>query len=271
MLKTKTGLFSFVFILVLFACVNNNTNKNTIKNQKKEELIIYCENAVAPPINELIKKFEKEFGCKITIRNDCVQNLIGLINYSHRGDIFIPSSIHSFEVLRKGTTEELTDSVFLGYNSLVFMVKKGNPQNFNGDVSSLTSDKFAVIIANPETSSLGYETQKILIKWNIYEDVLNHVVALSADSKGLIKSLKNNRADIVINFASTIFINGSRNFIDIIPFDEEHRCELEVYAGILSTSENVELARSFMQYMNNPEGISVFNKYGFSKRKSLIF
>jgi len=271
MFKAKTGLFLFVFSLVLFGCINRDRDKKSVEKQKKEELIIYCENAVAPPIYELIKKFEKEFNCKITIQNDCAQNLIGLINYSHKGDIFIPSSLHAFNVLRQGTNEHLIDSVFLGYNSLVFMVKKGNPKNFNGDISLLTSDDFAVIIANPEMSSLGYETRRILMEWNIYEDVLNHVVALTADSKGLIKSLKNDQADVVINFASTIFINDSRNYIDIIPFDEEHHSEMEVYAGVLSTSKNVELARSFMEYVNNPEGASVFNKYGFSKRKSLIF
>ncbi len=271
MLKANLLVFLFVISVVFSACINDFSKKNTAKEQGKEELIIYCENAVAPPIYELIKSFEKTYNCKITIQNDCAQNLIGLINYSHKGDIFIPSSSHSFNVLRQKTTEHLTDSVFLGYTSLVFMVKKGNPKNFTGDFSLLTSDEFAVIIANPETSSLGYETRKVLVKWNIYNDVLNNVVSLSTDSKGLITSLKNNKADVVINFASTIYINGSRNYIDIIPFDSKHRCEIEVYAGILSTCKNVDLAKSFMAYVNNPEGISVLNKYGFSKRKSLIF
>jgi len=271
MLKAKIGFILLIFSVVFSACGNGFREKSVLKKQKKEELIIYCENAVAMPIYELKKKFEKENNCKIIIQNDCAQNLIGLINYSHKGDIFIPSSMHSFNVLREKTVEQITDSIFLGYNSLVFMVRKGNPKNFNGDVSLLTSDEYAVIIGNPETSSLGFETKKMLVKWGIYEDVLNHVVSLSTDSKGLIKSIKNNQADVVINFASSIFINGSRNYIEIIPFDSEHFCELEVYAGVLSTTTNPDLAKSFMAYVNNTRGISVLKKYGFSKRKSLIF
>jgi len=271
MLKAKIGFILLVFSVVFWACNNDVRSKSATKEQKNKELIIYCENAVAPPIYELKKKFEKKYKCKVIIQNDCAQNLIGLINYSNKGDIFIPSSVHSFNELCEKTDEQVIDSVFLGYNSLVFMVRKGNPKSFNGDVMRLISDDYAVIIANPETSSLGFETRNVLKRWKIYEDILNNVVALSTDSKGLIKSLKDNRADVVINFASTIYINGSRNYIDIIPFDEEHHCEIEVYAGILSTSTNPDLARSFMAFVNNSEGKSVLNKYGFSKRKSLIF
>jgi len=271
MLKARIGFILLVFSVIFSACRNEIRTKSANKKQIKEELIIYCENAVTPPIYELKKKFEREYHCKITIQNDCAQNLIGLINYSNRGDIFIPSSVHSFNELRKKTTEHIIDSVFLGYNNLVFMVRKGNPKSFTGDVSMLTSDEYAVIIANPQTSSLGFETREVLKKWKIYENVLNHVIALSADSKGLIKSLKDNKADVVINFASTIYINGSREFIDIVPFDKDHLSEIEVYAGVLSTSTNPDLARTFMEYVNNPEGLSVLNRYGFSKRKSLIF
>ncbi len=271
MLKANFLVSFFVISVAFSACVNDFSKKNAEKKQEKKELVIYCENAIAPPIHELIKSFEKTNNCKIRIQNDCAQNLIGLINYSHKGDIFIPSSSHTFNLLREKTTEHLIDSVFLGYNNLVFMVKRGNPKNFNGDFSLLASDDLAVIIANPETSSLGYETRKILVKWNIYNEVLNNVVSLSTDSKGLIKSLKDGKADVVINFASTIYINGSRNFIEIIPFDDKHNCEIEVYAGILSTSDNIDLAKSFMAYVNNTGGTSVLNKYGFSKRKSLIF
>jgi len=269
--KAKIGFVLLIFSVIFFACKNEFKSKSANKKQKKQELLIYCENAIAPPIYEIKKQFERDFNCKVTIQNDCVQNLIGLINYSNKGDIFIPSSIHAFNVLRKKTAEHLIDSVFLGYNSLVFMVHKGNPKKFNGDFSRLASDDYAVIIANPETSSLGYETRIILEKWKIYDDVLNHVIALTADSKGLIKSIKDKKADVVINFASTIYINGSRDFIDQIPFKKDHFYEIRVYAGILSTCSNTKLARTFMDYINNSYGTTVLNKYGFSKRKSLIF
>ncbi len=271
MQQVKIILLFFILIPFLSGCRNVHKDKviNTIQNNKR--LIIYCENAVAPPIYELKKQFEKEFNCEVIIQNDCAQNLIGLINYSNKGDLFIPSSRHSFGVLREKTEEEILDSVFLGYNSVVFMVKKGNPKGFNGDLSLLASNELSLIIANPETSSLGYETRKVLIAGRIYNKVINNVISLSTDSKGLIKSLINNQADLIINFASTIHINGNINDVEIIPLESKYQKSLEVYAGILSTTNNRDLAESFMAYVNTPESKSVLMRYGFSKRKTLIF
>ena len=81
----------------------------------------------------------------------------------------------------------------------------------------------------------------------------------------------NNQADLIINFASTIHINGNINDVEIIPLESKYQKSLEVYAGILSTTNNRDLAESFMAYVNTPESKSVLMRYGFSKRKTLIF
>ncbi len=271
MRQVKNIILFFVLIPFFSGCGNTHKDKviNTIPENK--QLIIYCENAVAPPIYELKKQFEKEYNCEVIIQNDCAQNLIGLINYSNKGDLFIPSSRHSFGVLREKTKEEILDSVFLGFNSVVFMVRKGNPKGFNGELALLTSKDLSLIIANPETSSLGYETRNLLIKGEVYDKVINNVVSLTTDSRGLIKSLINKQADLIINFASTIHINGNINDVEIIPLEQKYQKALEVYAGVLSTTNNRELAESFMAYVNTPESKSVLMKYGFSKRKTLIF
>ncbi len=271
MRQLKILFIAFVLISISCECGTGHKDKYSRAIRKTKQLIIYCENAIAPPIYELKKQFEKQYNCNVIIQNDCAQNIIGLINFSNKGDLFIPSSKHSFNTLRNKTKEEITDSVFLGYNHLVFMVKKGNSKDFNGKLSLLISNNLSLIIANPETSSLGYETRKLLMEGNIYDKVLNTVISLTTDSKGLIKSLINNQADLVINFASTIHINGNINNIEIIPLEPKYQNELEVYAGVLSTSENRDLAKSFLTYVNTPESKSVLNKYGLSKRKTLIF
>ncbi len=271
MQQVKNILLIFAIILVFSECGESHKDKNINEIQKRKQLIIYCENAVTPPIYELKKQFEKQYNCEVKIQNDCAQNLISLINYSNKGDLFIPSSRHSFAILREKSGKEILDSVFLGYTSIVFMVKKGNPKGFKGNLSVLKSRDISLIIANPETSSLGYETRRVLIEGKVYDKVLNNVISLTTDSKGLIRSLTNNQADLIINFASTIHINGNISDVEIIPLEEKYQKSLEVYAGILSTSNNCKLAESFLAYVNTPKSKSVLNRYGFSKRKTLIF
>ena len=257
---------------LLLSCLEiGNQNADPLMQQTNDTLIIYCENALAPPILELKKDFENLNNCKVIIQNDCAQNLIGIINFSFEGDIFIPSARHEFDVLRKSSKVNLTDSVFLGFNSLVFMVKKGNPKKFTGELTPEILKKFAMIIANPETGSLGYETRETLKQENIYYDVLKNVISLSTDSKGLVNRIKNNEADLVINFASSVHINGSINYVDILPFKWQEQNTIKVFAGVLSTSRHKNLAQSFLDYVSSRQSKSILNKYGISKRKTLIF
>ena len=272
-IKIILFVLTFISFTSLFSSCHEAVNRkaDTVTQQPQAKLIIYCENAIAPPIIELKKDFEKKYNCEIIIQNDCAQNLIGIINFCSEGDIFIPSTKHAFDSLRKSSKVKLTDSVFLGFNKLVFMVKKGNPKKFTGKLTHDVLKKYAIIIANPETGSLGYETRKALRHEKIYRDVIKNVVSLSTDSKGLVKSIKNNEADLVINFASTIHINGSINYVDIIPFKYKRQNSLKVYAGILSTSKHKELAQSFLAYVRTRKSKSILKKYGFTKRKTLIF
>jgi len=223
------------------------------------------------PLLELKDTFEKNHNCVVRIQNDCSQNLIGLLNYSKRGDLFIPASASAFSSLVAKTDFHLTDTVFLGYNQLVYMVKKGNPLNFNGHLNSLLKSGYPLIIANPETSSLGYETKQVLSEKKIYEQLLKNVVALTSDSKGLVKSLQNNQADIVINWENTYFINGNKNHIDIIRPLSAFDKPIPVYAAALSCSREPTLAREFLNLATSASGENALRKYGFSKREPIIF
>jgi molybdate transport system substrate-binding protein len=272
----KVSHISIYYILAILFLVSScktysSKKQQANKNESPNELIVYCENAMIPPLLELKESFEKEQNCHIKIQNDCSQNLIGLIDYSKKGDLFLPGSNVAFKELRKQSSITITDSAFLGYNRLVFMVKKGNPSNFNGDLNTLTSPNTALIMANPETSTLGYETRTALKQQKIYDAVLKNVVALTTDSKGLVKSLKNDQANLVINWESSIHLNGSKRYVDIVPFHSQNEYYSEVYAGVLSCSSNPQLAQSFLTMVNNAKGKSILRKYGFSKRKTLIF
>ncbi|MCU4176800.1 substrate-binding domain-containing protein [Carboxylicivirga sp. N1Y90] len=258
--------------LALASCKHKAHEQSNNEDTNKKELLIYCENSMVGLVLDLKTEFENTHNCKIRVQNDCSKNLMGLIRYSQKGDLYIPASTYSFQNFRTETGFTLTDSIFVGYNDLVFMVKKNNPKGFIGDLKALKSDdKIAYIIADPETSSIGYETKKMLKSEKVYDRVLNNVVALSSDSKGLIKSVRNNKADVVIDWASNLNVNGNSKEVDkIIPNTEFNRL-IPVYAASLSCSSEPELTRSFLKFTNAQLNESKLSKYGFTKRKKIIF
>jgi len=259
-----------VIILFVSACSNNKNNKEISEKEDKKELIIYCENAMVAPLIKLKDKFELEKNCIVTLNNDCAQNLSSLIRYSQKGDLYIPASSAGFKKLVDKYSNYIVDSVFIGYNSLVIMALKDDVVDFKGALNELSDKKHALIIANPETSSLGYETRRLLQSKDLYNQVLQNVVSLSTDSRGLIKSLINHEAKLVINWQSDLYINEYSDKVKVFSINANEQAPSEIYAGVLSTSAYPELARDFLDYATGEEGISVFRNYGFNRRKSLV-
>lgn len=260
--------------LALFVSGCRQKQKQRIKkiSEPPKELIIYCENTMLNMVVDLKSTFEQQFKCSVTIQNDCSKNLMGIINYSTKGDIYIPSSSHSFEIFEQNTGCRLTDSLFLGYNHLVYMVKKGNPKGFNGNASLLKKKgKYAIIMANPETSSLGYETKAFLEKQQAYNSVSKSVVSLTSDSKGLVKGLKGDQADIALNWKSNIKVNGNVDYIEIVNPKSLHNNAVPIYAALMSCSSEPVLARAFLDLASKELSDSTLSHYGFSKRPTIIF
>ena len=260
---------SFLFI---GGCKQNRTRKVKKVVEPPKELVIYCENTMLNMVVDLKYMFEQKHKCNVIIQNDCSKNLMGIINYSSKGDVYIPSSSHSFADFEKNTGFYLTDSLFLGYNHLVYMVKKGNPKKFNGSTAPLKKKgKYAVIIANPETSSLGYETKAFLQKQRAYDKVLESVVSLTSDSKGLVKGLKGEQADVTLNWQSNIKVNGNVNYIEIVTPQSPYNNAIPMYAALMSCTNEPVLARAFLKFASEELNEATLSRYGFSKRPTIIF
>jgi molybdate transport system substrate-binding protein len=258
--------------LIIGGCRQKRQQRIKQASKPNKELVIYCENTMLNMVTELKSKFEAQYNCQIKIQNDCSKNLMGIVSYSSKGDIYIPSTTHSFNSFEENTGFRLTDSLFLGYNHLVYMVKKGNPKKFKGDVAPLLKKgDYAIIIANPETSSLGYETKRFLKKQKAYEAVLESVVSLTSDSKGLVKGLKENQADVTLNWKSNINVNGSVKHIDIVNPKSPYNNAFPIYAALMSCSTEPVLARAFLELASKELNESTLSRYGFSKRPTIIF
>ncbi len=105
----------------------------------------------------------------------------------------------------------------------------------------------------------------------MYEKLLPNIVALTSDSKGLVKGLKNDQADVVIDWESNLFVNGNRHYIDLIKPDLTNNHHVPIYAASLSCSSEPALTNAFFDFANSHLNETRLSKYGFTKRKTIIF
>lgn len=257
----------FILLTLLTSCVNHNHATKDPAPIYIPELIIYCENGIVAPIYEISQYFETRYRCKVTIQNGNVRNLTSMIDLANNGDLFIPDTNYGFSLLREKHPEILNDSLYIGTNRLVYIIPKGNPERFDGHIESMSQKKYAVIIANPETSSLGYKTKEILKSRDLYTEVINNIMTLSVDSRGLIRSVNGGEATLAIDWVSSYYYNSNKERVDTMHF--EHPVpESDIYATVLSTSKNPGLAQTFLAVLSSPHAVEIFKAHGIEKRRT---
>ena len=164
-----------ILISVLISCNQ--------KVEEKPELLLYCGITMVKPMSKLVDNFEKLHNCKITITQGGSEDLYMSLKESKVGDLYLPGSQYYRE---KHIGEDyLLDYVYIGFNQVALMVKKGNPKNISADLKNLADRNLSVSIGNYESCSIGKISKKILSKVGIYEEVFANSVFISADSRDM--------------------------------------------------------------------------------------
>jgi len=256
-MKQSIKLFA-VLILFFFASCGTNTEK---KDTATKELLIYCGSTMSKPISEIAKIIEVQENCKIQISIGGSGNLYKSILANKIGDLYLPGSE---TYVKTGFDENIiTDTVFVGINKAVIMVKKGNPKNIS-NISDLANLDYRVIIGDPNSGSIGKETKKILDKKELFDKVSENAIHLTIDSKDLILSLKNDEADIIINWYAPYTWDNNKDFIDLINIDKEYAKQKNLYLSLLTYSKYPDIAKKIMEYAKSKEGQNIFKKYGLN-------
>ncbi|MGQ1889308.1 substrate-binding domain-containing protein [Thermophagus sp. OGC60D27] len=261
--KIAISILSIISIGFLTHC--KNTQKN---NEPDSKLVIYCENGILASVREFSSEFEKETGIRISIQNDCARNLSNLIHYRGEADIFIPDCRLAIDNMSMTNPELFEDTIPIGYQTLIYLVSRGNPLNFNGDFATLTSTNLGIILANPETSSLGQATEILLKKHSVYNDVVKSVLSLTTDSRGLLRNISSGQSQVAIDWASDYL---SSDVMELktdtlhIPSDTVF---FQVLAAILKDAPNKQNALKYIDRLKTHSGKKFFRKYGITELPS---
>ena len=68
---------------------------------------------------------------------------------------------------------------------------------------------------------------------------------------------------MVLNWHATTFWDDNKEFVEAIVLEDKYSDKAKLVFNLLSTSQNKELSRKFMDYASSIEGREVFKKYGF--------
>ncbi|ADD67939.1 extracellular solute-binding protein family 1 [Denitrovibrio acetiphilus DSM 12809] len=244
---------------ILFAC---DPYENPLtRNKPLNEILVYTGITMSDAVLELKSEFEKENDCLVHVMYGASGYLKRVIDVNKKGDIFIPGNSSFLDTLIGDAV--VTRRETLGYNRLSFFVPKGNPMGLNGSLSQLAEGDLRLIIGAPESGSVGKETMYLLQKYGIFHDVALQVHSFAADSKKLASAIRDNDADIAINWRAVGYTLKNRDFMDAIDIDSPYIRKVPVVMGLLKYSVDTGCPVKFMNMAVSEKGRQIFHKYGF--------
>ncbi|MEA3332675.1 MAG: substrate-binding domain-containing protein, partial [Pseudomonadota bacterium] len=173
--KTRKHLISIsiaaVITLALFSGCSEEPKPQT------KELLVYCGITMVQPIIEIAKIIEAQEKCRIEILKGGSGHLLKTIIDNQVGDMFLPGSASFMDQARQ--EKIVKNTVVVGYNQAALMVQKGNPLQITPNLESLTDPRYAVVIANPESCSIGRESRRILENLNLYQNTLCNAIYMT--------------------------------------------------------------------------------------------
>lgn len=234
---------------------------STLLNASNNKLLFYVGITMIKPINILVKEFEKEHNCTIKILQGGSQDLYESAKMSGIGDLYFPGSTSYRDKNFKDGL--LLDAQFVGYNQLALIVKKRNPKDIKPTIFEVLNPKYRVVLGNAESGSIGNATKKVLSKLNIYEPAIMNTIYLESDSRNLSAAIKEDKADLIVNWYATSFWKENRDFVTALKIEPEYSNKAVLALNLLKSSKNKELTRKFMKFASSKRGKEIFFEYGF--------
>lgn len=125
------------------------------------ELLVYCAAGIKPPVEAVVRQYEKEMGARVHLQYGGSGTLLSNIRTARKGDLYIPAD-ESYIPAGRGFGV-IAEAIPLARQHPVILVARGNPKSIRA-VEDLWRDDVRVALANAEATSIGRIVREMLMK-----------------------------------------------------------------------------------------------------------
>jgi len=228
------------------------------QEQTPESLLVYCGAGMRKPMDEIGSLFENECGVSIHYNYAGSNALLSQMELTRKGDVYMPGATYYFDLARD---KELTDyEQLIAYHVPAIAVPIGNPAGITS-LDDLAEPGVTVILGDSKAAAIGKLGDKILETNGLYDAVEKNVIARGATVNELIVYVSMNQADASIIWED-LAVNSEKMEIVDIP-DGQNIIKI-VPIGTLTSSEQKDTAKGFVDFVASPAGKAIFEKHGFT-------
>lgn len=251
-----------VALLAVSGCSQNKPDADNpgiqSGNEPKVEdrsLMVYSGAGLRKPMDEMGQAFEKKTGVKINYNYAGCAQLLGQMELTKEGDVFVGGSLNDMEIAQqKEFTKEYHKVV---YHIPAIGVPKGNPAGITC-LADLAKPGVKLVLGDEQSNAIGKKGAKIFAKNKL--EVEKNVVARDATVNEIVTHLAMKQGDAGLIWEDNGF---EAKDIEVITIPEEQNVIDMVPVCRLSFSQQPELAQQFVDFVISPEGQAIFEKNGF--------
>lgn len=227
---------------------------------EKARLLVYCGAGIRPPVAEIADLFSQRHGVSVECDYAGSEVLLSRIELSGIGDLYIPGDVHYVDQAKQHNLAAKSETAC--YFIPVILVAKGNPKNIRS-LADLTQPGVKLGLGDPEACAIGRKAKKIFAKNGISEQAVeaNTVFrSLTVNELGTNVELGSLDATIVWDAVAAYFADTT----EVVPIPPDQNVISTVAAAVLNSSEDPQLAQSFLNFIISDEGRAIFQKHHYS-------
>jgi len=228
-----------------------------------EPLLFYCGATMVRPMKEIAHLYTRRYGIRVTIVQGGSGDLLRQLKSVKKGDLYLPGSADY--LYREEDRSLFGYRAEIGENSLVLLVRRGNPKKIRG-VEDLLRPELRVAIGAARLGSIGRVTREALLKKRgreFYCRIQNGAMYFVTDSRELVEMLKRGEIDVGISWKATALFPENRPYVEAIALPKGLCKPKKLVIAVLNYSKNSEAAKRFVDLTASPEGEAIMKANGF--------
>jgi molybdate transport system substrate-binding protein len=223
------------------------------------ELQLYCGAGIRPPVAELVETFAQEHTVKIITDYAGSEVLLAKLKLARAGDLYLPGDKHYID--QAAQENMILDRRPACYFVPAILVQKGNPKQIKGLQDLLRAD-VKVGLGDPKACAIGRKTQRLLAQNNIPWETLQAKLAfqsLTVNELGL--QIKAGALDAVIVWDAIARYYELEAQEVTIPVEDNVISTVDI--GVLSFTQQRDLAQAFVAFVTSPRGQDIFKRHHY--------
>lgn len=213
--------------------------------------------------NDIKTEFEKEHpGVTVNVMNAGSSELFSTLETQKSADIFLPADYKYMEDAMNNSDVKNSTVKNITKNIPVIAVAKGNPKNITS-LSDLANPGVKVALGDPKGPAIGKTSEKILNKTGLLTTVNKNVVVKTSTVNQLLTYIITGQADATIIWQDMSTWPEGQGKIEVIQIPQNETAISTVPIAVTSYTKNNDLAQQFEDFTTGPQGMAIWEKWGY--------